>query len=319
MTPIDHIPTVATNLISQGKRVALATVIKTWGSAPCPIGSQLAITSDGEFWGSVSGGCVEGAVILEAQSALQDGVCRILEYGVADEDAFAVGLACGGEIRILVEPIDIGDGPTCDQITQISLAHNDRKTIALAVDLDTWRRQFITPTSDTSYTADNVFTAVHSPALQLAIVGAVHITQVLAPIARMAGYTVFLIDPRNGFATKTRFPDDTFVDAWPDEAMDHIGLDARTGVITLTHEPKMDNPALERAIQSDAFYIGALGSKRTHAKRCAHLEQAGFSATQIARIHAPIGADIGSQSPAEIAISVMAELTERLRRTETRR
>ena len=115
MTPIDHMPTVAIGLISQGKRVALATVISTWGSAPRPVGSQLAITSDGEFWGSVSGGCVEGAVILEAQSALQDGTCRILEYGVADEDAFAVGLACGGEIRILLEPIDIGDGPTFDQ------------------------------------------------------------------------------------------------------------------------------------------------------------------------------------------------------------
>jgi len=319
MTPNDHMPTVATDLIFQGKRVALATVISTWGSAPRPVGSQLTITSDGEFWGSVSGGCVEGAVILEAQSALQDGRCRILEYGVADEDAFAVGLACGGEIRILVEPIDIGDGPTTDQINQIVQAHKDRKTTALSVDTNTWKRQFITPPSDTSYMTGDIFTAVHAPPLQLAIVGAVHITQVLAPIARIAGYTVFLIDPREGFATKTRFPDDTFVDAWPDEAMDEIGLDDRTGVITLTHDPKMDNPALERAIQSDAFYIGALGSKRTHAKRCTHLDQAGFTSDQIARIHAPIGANIGSKSPAEIAISVMAELTERLRRPETRR
>lgn len=319
MTPNDHMPSVAVELISKGKRAALATVISTWGSAPRPIGSQLAITSDGEFWGSVSGGCVEGAVILEAQSALEDGKCRILNYGVADEDAFAVGLACGGEIRILVEPIGIGDGPTSDQISEIAQAHKDRKTIALSVDLATWAREFIAPTSDTAYLTDNVFTAVHAPALQLAIVGAVHITQVLAPIARMAGYSVFLIDPREGFATQTRFPDDIFIDAWPDEAMDQIGLDERTGVITLTHDPKMDNPALERAIQSDAFYIGALGSKRTHAKRCAHLEQAGFDAEQIGRIHAPIGADIGSKSPAEIAISIMAELTERLRRPETRR
>jgi xanthine dehydrogenase accessory factor len=319
MTPNDHMPTVAIDLIGQGKRVALATVISTWGSAPRPIGSQLAITEGGEFWGSVSGGCVEGAVILEAQSALQDGKCRILEYGVADEDAFAVGLACGGEIRILVEPIDIGDGPKLDQVSEITQAHKDRKTIALSVDLATWERNFITPISDTSYMVDDIFTAVHAPSLQLAIVGAVHITQVLAPIARMAGYSVLLIDPREGFATQTRFPDDTFVDAWPDEAMDQIGLDDRTGVITLSHDPKMDNPALERAIQSDAFYIGALGSKRTHAKRCAHLEQAGFNIQQIARIHAPIGVDIGSKSPAEIAISVMAELTERLRRPETRR
>jgi xanthine dehydrogenase accessory factor len=319
MIPNDHIPTVATELIQQNKRVALATVISTWGSAPRPVGSQLAITSDGDFWGSVSGGCVEGAVILEAQSALQDGTCRILEYGVADEDAFAVGLACGGEIRILVEPIGTGDGPTIDQVSQIVLAHKNRETIALSVDLNTWDRQFIKSSSDISGIQGNVFTAVYNPSLQLAIVGAVHITQVLAPIARMAGYTVFLIDPREGFATRTRFPDDRFVDAWPDAALDEIGLDARTGVITLTHDPKMDNSALERAIKSDAFYIGALGSKRTHAKRCAHLKKAGFTAQQIGRIHAPIGADIGSKTPAEIAISIMSELTERMRRPETRR
>jgi xanthine dehydrogenase accessory factor len=319
MTPNDHMPTVAIELLNEGNAVALATVISTWGSAPRPIGSQLAITSEGDFFGSVSGGCVEGAVIYEAQAALKDGKCRILEYGVADEDAFAVGLACGGEIRILVEPIGIGDGPSQDQVSKIVTAHAKRETISLAVDLVTWDRKFVTPKSDASYIEGDVFNAVYSPLLQLAIVGAVHITQVLAPIARMAGYRVFLIDPREGFASALRFPDDVFVDAWPDEAMDEIGLDARTGVITLTHDPKMDNPALERAIQSDAFYIGALGSTRTHAKRRVHLEQAGFTAPQIDRIHAPIGADIGSKTPAEIAISIMAELTERLRRPETRR
>ena len=312
-------PSVAVAMIAQGKQVALATVISTWGSAPRPIGSQLAITSDGDFSGSVSGGCVEGAVILEAQAALQDGRCRILTYGVADADAFAVGLACGGEIRILIEPIDVGGGPTCDEITQIANAFTARETVALSVDCETWERRFVSPSSDKSYYEDNCFVAVYSPPLRLAIIGAVHITQILAPIARMAGYRVFLVDPRDGFATTARFPDDTFVDEWPDVAMDKIGLDAHTAVITLSHDPKMDNPALERAIQSDAFYIGALGSTRTHAKRCAYLETAGFTNDQIARIHGPIGADIGSKTPAEIAISIMAELTQRLRCPETRR
>jgi xanthine dehydrogenase accessory factor len=315
----DHMPSVALAMIAQGKQVALATVISTWGSAPRPIGSQLAIAMDGDFYGSVSGGCVEGAVILEAQAALQSGKCRILEFGVADADAFAVGLACGGEIRVLVEPIDVGDGPSIEQITQIATAFKARETVALSVDCDTWERRFVSPSSDKSFIDDNHFVAVYTPPLRLAIVGAVHITQILAPVARMAGYTVFLIDPREGFATSARFPDDTFVDKWPDVAMDEIGLDAHTAVITLTHDPKMDNPALERAIQSDVFYIGALGSKRTHANRCSYLETAGFTNNQIARIHAPIGTDIGSKTPAEIAISIMAQLTERLRRPETRR
>lgn len=315
----DHMPTVAMELVSQGKRVALATVISTWGSAPRPVGSQLAITSEGDFFGSVSGGCVEAAVIVEAQSALKDGKCRVLEYGVGDEDAFAVGLACGGEIRILVEPVGVGTGPMVDDITGLANAHADRQKASYSVDINSWERTHILQDQENSYLDGDVFHSIFSPNLQIVIVGAVHITQTLAPIARMAGYSVYLVDPREGFASKVRFPDETFVDAWPDEAMDIIGLDARTGVITLSHDPKIDNPALECAIQSDAFYIGALGSKRTHAKRCAHLEQAGFSAQQIERIHGPIGSDIGSKTPAEISISIMAELTERLRKIETRR
>lgn len=315
----NHMPSVACELMVQGKQVALATVISTWGSAPRPIGSQLAITAGGEFHGSVSGGCVEGAVILEAQHALADGKCRILDYGVADADAFAVGLACGGEIRILVEPIGIGDGPDQKTIQRLAEASTNRQELALSVNLKNWERQLSAPQSDRPSLTEGQFTNVFSPPLRLIVVGAVHISQALAPMARVAGYDIFMVDPRDSFATAARFPDETFVDAWPDVALDTIGLDARTGVVTLTHDPKIDNPALERAIVSDVFYIGALGSKRTHAKRCAYLSDAGYTAKQIGRIHGPIGANIGSKTPAEIAISIMAEITERLRRPETRK
>ncbi|GHA42581.1 XdhC/CoxI family protein [Amylibacter ulvae] len=326
MTQIEHMPSVAMEFISNGKGAALATVIATWGSAPRPAGSQLAISEDGTFFGSVSGGCVEGAVILEAQSAIADGQCRVLEYGVADEEAFAVGLACGGNIKILVEPIGVGDGPSVDMIADLVNAADARRAIGYQVNLSNWSRKLLASddapdafAADKSILDGQTYSGVFNPPLRMAIVGAVHITQSLAAMARMAGYAVFLVDPRDSFATTERFPDDQFVDEWPDDAMDVIGLDPRTAVVTLTHDPKMDNPALERALKSDAFYIGALGSRKTHAKRVAHLQSAGFSDAEIAKIHAPIGADIGSKSPAEIAISIMAEITERLRRPETRR
>ena len=151
------------------------------------------------------------------------------------------------------------------------------------------------------------------------VVGAVHIAQPLMQMARVAGYDAVLIDPRGAFATEARFPGERLVFDWPDEALEAEGLDARVAVVTLTHDPKLDDPAIKVAIASDIFYLGCLGSTRTHAKRVVRLQAAGFSDAQIAKIHAPVGADIGSKTPAEIAISIMAEITERLRRPETRR
>ena len=321
-------PSVALDFLAAGRPAALATVLSTWGSAPRRAGSQLAIAGDGAFFGSVSGGCVEGAVILEAQDALTDGQCRVLDYGVADADAFAVGLACGGNIRILVEPIGMGDGPDRQMIEALADAHAERRAIGYQVDLKTWQRRLINADSpdyeamfsqDRSTLDGSLFTAVFNPSLKMIIIGAVHITQTLAAIARMTGYEVFIVDARESFATAERFPDDTIMDAWPDEALEQIGVDARTAVITLTHDPKLDIPALETALDSDAFYIGALGSTRTHAKRVAHLKGAGFSDAQIFRIHGPVGLDIGSASPAEIAVAIMAEVTESLRKPEARR
>jgi xanthine dehydrogenase accessory factor len=307
---LEHMPSVALGYLEQGQGAALATVISTWGSAPRPVGSQLAIAQNGAFQGSVSGGCVEGAVILEAQAAIADGKCRVLNYGIADENAFAVGLACGGDIRILVEPIGVGSGPEKQLVEAASKATKARKPFAYSVDLNSWERQQIDPEKQQTELSGNVFTQVSTPRLRMMIVGAVHITQSLSPMAKMAGYDVMLIDPRDGFATKERFSDDVFIDEWPDKALENIGLDAHTAVITLSHDPKIDTPALAVALGSDAFYIGALGSRKTHAKRVKQLQDLGFDDVNIARIHSPIGLNIGSQSPAEIAISIIAEVTE---------
>ncbi|WP_417517723.1 XdhC family protein [Minwuia sp.] len=158
-----------------------------------------------------------------------------------------------------------------------------------------------------------VFLNIFNPPLRMLIIGAVHIAQFLTPMAEMAGYEVALIDPREAWATPDRFPGVRIIDEWPDDAMADLKPDHRTAVVTLTHDPKLDDPALNAVLGSDAFYIGSLGSKRTHAKRVDRLAEAGFTPEQIARIHAPVGLDIGAKSPAEIAISVMAQVTATLR------
>ena len=161
-----------------------------------------------------------------------------------------------------------------------------------------------------------VFLQIFNPPLRLAIVGAVHIAQALAPIATLAGYAVTIIDPRGAFATEARFPDVALMDDWPDEAMEAFAPDRRSAIVTLTHDPKLDDPALDVALKSEAFYIAALGSRRTHAGRVERLKELGHDDAAIARIHGPAGLDIGAVSPAEIAVSVMAEMTRVLRRPE---
>lgn len=324
-----QIPELALAWAEAGKNVALATVVKTWGSAPRPVGAQLVIDSEMAFEGSVSGGCVESAVIFEAVEAMRDGTCRVLSYGVSDDSAFEVGLACGGEIEVMVEPVGVGQGPTMDDLRALVAARTAREPVIWEVDTDDWSRRLLPRNpadadleerfrTDRSAREDCVFRGVHNPPLRLAIIGAVHIAQPLVEMARLAGYDVALCDPRDGFASAARFPGETFLEGWPDEALAAFGLDARTAVVTLSHDPKIDTPALQVALASEAFYIGALGSKRTHAKRVTALGEAGLGADVIERIDGPVGADIGAISPAEIAVSIMAEMTERLRRPETR-
>ena len=196
-----------------------------------------------------------------------------------------------------------------------------REPVAYVVDLETGRREVVREGYETRFRMDRsgfeedgrTFVAIHNPPLRLIVVGAVHIAQALLPMARLAGYDPVLVDPRPAFAAEARFPGERIVEDWPDEALDAIGLDARTCVVTLTHDPKLDDPAILRALRSEVFYLGCLGSSRTHAKRVARLKDAGFSADDIGKIHAPVGLDIGAQGPGEIAVSVMAEVVQRLR------
>jgi xanthine dehydrogenase accessory factor len=328
----DLIPEAALAWLRAGKRAALATVVDTWGSAPRPRGSQLAISEEAEMVGSVSGGCVEGAVIAEALEALEDGRPRMLEFGVTNDDAFAVGLACGGTIRVMVEPLGVGQGPGEGLIADLVAARAARRPVVYAVNPETWERHLLGPdtpgelhdaardalVSDRSGMAGAWFLAVHNPPLRMAVIGGVHIAQALVPMARLAGYDVAVIDPRDAFASPERFPDTNLLNDWPDEALAEFGLDTRTAVVTLTHDPKLDDPAIRAALRAPVFYLGCLGSTRTHAKRVARLEGDGYTPAQIGRIEAPVGADIGAQSPAEIAVSILAQVTERLRRPETR-
>ena len=318
--PTPDIPATALAWHRAGQGAALATVVETWGSAPRPVGSQLVISAAGEMEGSVSGGCVEGAVVVEAMEALEDGNPRVLEYGVSDDEAFAVGLACGGTIRVLVEPV--GKAMPEGALADIVGARAARKPIAYAVNTESWSRALDHDpkgahaarfASDKSGFDEETFVAIHNPPLRLAIIGAVHIAQALVPMARLAGYDPVLVDPREAFGAAARFPGETILNDWPDDALEDWGIDTRSAVVTLTHDPKLDDPALQIALKSDAFYIGCLGSTRTHAKRVERLTEAGFSQDEVARLHAPVGLSIGAKSPAEIAVSILAQMTQVLR------
>ncbi|MFZ9950273.1 MAG: XdhC family protein [Gemmobacter sp.] len=318
----DRIPETALAWHRAGRGAVIATVVETWGSAPRQAGSQLAIAGDGTMTGSVSGGCVEGAVVTEAGEALKDGRPRLLDFGVSDENAFAVGLACGGRIRVLVEPV--GSQIPEAMLADLVAARTARRAVAEVVNLADWSRRLVPGPAegeiaarfraDRSGVEGDAFVAIHNPPLRLVIVGAVHIAQPLLTIARAAGYDCTLIDPRGAFGSAARFPDETILDDWPDEGVMKAGLDPRAALVTLTHDPKLDDPALRAALGSQAFYIGCLGSTRTHARRVERLTAAGFGPEALARLHAPVGLDIGARTPAEIAVSIMAEITRVLRR-----
>jgi xanthine dehydrogenase accessory factor len=319
--------------LGEHKRIALATVTRTWGSAPRPAGSQLAVREDGAFTGSVSGGCVEGAVIGEAQAALGDGKVRNLKFGVSDTEAWAVGLACGGTIEVHIAPI-LSAGQQA-MVVELEHAREQKQAAVLATELMSGESRVVYPQSgaadalveaaavqarrDQSATVEvdgkSWFLTVFNPPLDLAIIGAVHIAQPLARIASLADYAVRVIDPRTQFASAERFAGVKLVHEWPQDALAAQPLGPRAAIVALTHDPKFDDPALAAALKSPAFYIGALGSRTTHARRLERLKAQGFSEADLARIHGPIGLDIGARSPAEIAVAILAEMTGILRKS----
>jgi xanthine dehydrogenase accessory factor len=275
-----------------GQRVALATVVATWGSSPRPPGSQLAVSERGELAGSVSGGCVESAVAQEALEVLRTGAPRTLAYGVTAERAWEVGLPCGGRVRVFVELAG------AEALARDARALRARERVERVLELG----------------GGETFRLVLEPPVRLVIVGAVHLAQPLARMAEVAGLEVRLVDPRPVYATEARFPGVAIERAWPEEALARIGLDARTAVVTLSHDRKLDDPALAAALRSPAFYVGALGSRRTQAGTRSRLREEGLGDADLARLHGPVGLDLGGEAPAEIAVEILAELVATLRR-----
>jgi xanthine dehydrogenase accessory factor len=330
---------------SAGRRVALARVVGVEGSGPRLPGAAMAVTEDGEVAGSVSGGCVEGAVLTEALEVLEAAAPKLLTYGIADEDAFAVGLTCGGTIHVFVQPLDwsiyeasrdairaeepaalatIVEGPQAGATVLVrpgvhamgGLGDPDldrvvaRDALAeLAAGITTMRHYGVHGEARRQDVA--VFIESFAPPPQLIVFGAVDFTAALVKVAKVLGYRVTVCDARAVFATHQRFPqaDDVVVD-WPDRYLAKVGADLgpRDAVCVLTHDHKFDVPAIQAALDTDVGYLGAMGSRRTNADRLARLREAGVDEARLDEVMAPIGLDIGARTPEETAISICAEI-----------
>ncbi len=280
-----------------GAPMAIATVVETWKSAPCPTGTHMLVHADGRFVGSVSGGCVEADVLERAQMVLAGAPAVLRRYGVADDAAWDVGLPCGGDIVVLVQPVsDLGFPESL--FTDIFNARGNGATLSVLTDLATGRSL----ASDDAQ-ADG-FVNVYYPPRRLLIVGAVEIAAALSAIAVSQGIDVTLCDPRGRFLTEDRFPGVRLDDRWPDDAVQAFAPDSRSAIVTLSHDPKIDDPALIAALASPAAYVAALGSVRSHQARLSRLSAAGISAEQCARIEGPAGVAINAISAPEIALSI---------------
>ncbi len=335
--------------LREGKSVAVATIIKTWGSAPRVIGSKMAVNGDGAMAGSVSGGCVELAVVQEALGVLEFGKPKRLHYGVTDKDAWEVGLACGGQIDLWVEPLAAwldrsAEGASVFEVVVRALSDERPAVRALVLrrgDLPggqsavfTWgaepvgslpdglweeaqaeaRRLLGGGLSETRLQTvkgveHEIFYDLLLPSPTLVIIGGVHIGIELARQAKLLGFRVIIIDPRRAFGTPDRFPmADSVLQAWPAEALATLELNPSVAVAAVSHDPKIDDPALIAALRSPVFYVGALGSAETNRQRSARLKDAGITDEELSRLRAPIGLDLGGRAPAEIALAVMAEI-----------
>jgi xanthine dehydrogenase accessory factor len=285
----------------KGERMAIATVVSTWGSAPRPKGSHMLVHEDGRFEGSVSGGCVESDILATAADVIAGAPFQVRNYGVADAAAWEVGLPCGGEIAVMVQPVS-AEGFDPELFDRIAEARDQGDALTVTTDLATGHSD-----ARPAETGE-VFVNRYDPPRRLLIVGAVQIAQALAGLARELGIATVVIDPRARFLTDERFPGVTLDDRWPDEAIAALRPGPSTAVVTLSHDIKIDDPALIAALATDAAYVGALGSRKSHAARRERLAAAGVSPENIDRIDAPVGIDIGAIGPSEIALSVAAAM-----------
>ncbi len=316
--------------LADNKDIALATVVQTWGSSPRPVGAKMAITTDLEIVGSVSGGCVETAVIQAAEEVLANRQPQLLHFGVSDDTAWSVGLACGGEIDVFVEPLDtrwwdnfqtqvdtrlttitVLEGPLLGQ----KMLFQDGKVLYASAGLATKRDQhaflnWLTPLSNRLKKPEwDVLIDVHEPRPQLVIVGGVHVATHLQHFASELGFNVVLVDPRRTFANRERFPQvkEIYAD-YPAQAFPQIAWTTQTYLVILSHDPKIDDPALEFALTQNLPYVGVMSSRTTHQKRIIRLKERGLTDVQIASLRTPIGLNLQAQNPAEIALSIMAEI-----------
>jgi xanthine dehydrogenase accessory factor len=302
----DVLPTLE-RWLAAGSRVVTATVVRTERSAPRDPGAVLAVSEEGEVVGSVTGGCVEPAVVAEAQAVLAGGPPRLVSYGIADEEAFEVGLPCGGTVDIFLAPA------RRDLVGELARAVAEERPVALALeiagaDVGGQRLLPLDGRFEPGIEGD-VFFLPFAPRPRLYVFGAVDHAAAVAHVGRFLGYRVTVCDARAKFATRARFPDvDELVVDWPDRFLAAAPVDERTAICVLTHDHKFDIPLLEVALATPAGYVGAMGSRRTNAERRERLLAAGVSAEALERIHAPIGLDIGSRTPEEVAVAVAAEI-----------
>jgi xanthine dehydrogenase accessory factor len=297
----------------RGEKVAVATVVATRRSAPRPIGSKLAVSESGELAGSVSGGCVEGDVFGEAREVLAGSAPKLLEYGISDELAFSVGLPCGGDIEVFVAEED----PAISARLLEAIERGERATHVVAIRGARVGEQALlveggNGVGDPSLAElpeDELFLQRFGPPPRLVVIGAVDTAEALCAVAKLIGWRTAVVDARAKFATPERLPSaDELVLDWPEEAFAQLGLDRDDAVVVLTHDEKFDQPALRGALASEAFYVGALGSRRTQTKRLEALRESGVEERELDRIAGPCGLDIGAESPAETALSILAEI-----------
>jgi len=289
---------------ADGKAVALATVVATRRSAPRPLGSKLAVSETGELAGSVSGGCVESDVATQATEVLASGRPRLVSYGIADEDAWEVGLPCGGEIDVFLERVE-GEMPD-PETAQVAFTVVDGERVG-----ERWlsTNGEVTRTGLHEIKGERVFAEVLGPPPLLLVFGAVDLAEELCRAATVLGWRTIATDARARFATRERIPSaGELVVAWPEEALERFPPDDRTAVVVLTHEERWDVPAIMGALASDAFYVGAIGSRRTQERRRERLLEEGVPAEQLERLSGPAGLDLGAATSAETALSILAEI-----------
>jgi xanthine dehydrogenase accessory factor len=327
-------------LMATGEPVGRAMVTSIWGSAPRQHGASLLATPSGKLAGSVSGGCVESAAAQEIAAVIADGKPKRVTYGVSNARAWEVGLACGGTIEVLVQPevpsvvlqaARNDSGVVVATIMDGGIAATSPYAVIRAngtIEHTGWAPWLVSGTApealsvlrrEASATIEltgpsgetaTVFLEVFPRRPTLLIFGGVHIAMAMVPQAKVLGFRTVVADGRAAFLTRERFPEaDELILGWPDEACDRVGLDDSTYVCILTHDPKFDEPATERALRSPVRYIGAIGSKKTAQGRRERLQQEGFTPEEIARVHGPIGLDLGGRAPAEVALSILAEMT----------